>query len=63
MKDLKNKTVEDLHALRQELRETLRSFRFSGAGSRKRDVKQGKTLKHDIARIETEISARRLAVN
>ena len=61
MKDLKKKTAEDLSALGRELRESLRSFRFGGAGSRKRDVKHGKTVRQDIARIETELSARRVA--
>ena len=61
MNELKNRTIEDLRALSVELRDTLRSFRFGGAGSRKRDVKQGRTLRHDIARIETELSERAIA--
>ncbi len=57
-KDLKNKSVEELRALGRELRESIRDFRFGGAGSRKRDVKGAKTFKRDVARIETELSAR-----
>ncbi len=60
-KDLKNKSVEELRALGRELRESIREFRFGGAGSRKRDVKGAKTFKRDVARIETELSARAIA--
>lgn len=61
MKDIKKKDTEGLRALSRELRETLRTFRFGGAGARRRDVKEGRTLRRDIARIETELSARKLA--
>ena len=61
MSDLKKKDVESLVAVAKELRESLRTIRFEGAGSRARDVKQAKALRRDVARIETELSVRRLA--
>jgi len=60
MSDIKNKDTESLVVLGNELRESLRAFRFGGAGSRARNVKHGKTLRRDIARIETELTARTL---
>lgn len=61
MSDLKKKDTESLVTLGKELRESLRAFRFGQAGSRARDVKQGRTLRRDIARVETELTARRIA--
>jgi|CXWL01.1.fsa_nt_gi ribosomal protein L29 len=58
MSDLKKKDIESLAVLAAELRETMRDVRFGAAGSRARDVKQVKTVRRDIARIETELSAR-----
>jgi len=60
--DLKKKDVESLVALAKELRESLRIIRFEGAGSRARDVKQAKAVRRNIARIETELRARELAL-
>ena len=59
--DITKKATDELHVLSNSLREELRTFRFGGAGSRKRDVKQGRTLRADIARVETELSARKIA--
>ena len=61
MADLKKNTVDELRALIAELRGSLRTIRFGSAGSRARDVKQAKTVRRDIARIETELSVRSLA--
>lgn len=61
MPEIKKKDTEALVALSKELRESLRMFRFSGAGGRKRDVKEGRTTRRDVARIETELTARKLA--
>ena len=44
-----------------EKREALRVFRFEGAGSRTRNVREGRELRRDIARILTEIRAREIA--
>jgi len=61
MSDITKKDSENLVALANELRESLRSSRFNVAGSRARDVKHSKGVRRDIARIETELSVRRLA--
>ncbi len=56
---LKNHSVEDLNRLVAEKSEELRALRFSVAGSKNRNVKLGRTLRKNIARVLTEISARR----
>ncbi|MBP6860710.1 MAG: 50S ribosomal protein L29 [Candidatus Pacebacteria bacterium] len=53
MKDIKDKTKEELTALLAEKRESLRTLRFSAAGARPKDPSEGKTLRADIARILT----------
>lgn len=58
MKDIKNKTEQDLRKLIQEKRDILRDFRFGSTGSKTKNVKIGRTTKKDIARIMTEISIR-----
>ena len=59
MKEYKDKTAQDLNKLIVEKRETLRNFRFGGAGSRTKNVKLGRTTKKEIARIMTELSIRK----
>ena len=61
MSEISKKDSEALIALGKQLREELRAFRFSGAGGRKRDVKEGKNARRAVARIETELTARKLA--
>ena len=58
MTDITSKTVESLHQELAEKREALRVFRFGGAGSRSRNVREGRSLRKDIARILTELNAR-----
>lgn len=58
MADITNKTVETLQTELTEKREALRVFRFGGAGSRSRNVREGRTLRKDIARLLTELNAR-----
>jgi ribosomal protein L29 len=58
MKDLKKKTDTELRAMANELKEKLRTFRFGEAGSRARNVKEGKDTKRTIAQIMTELSLR-----
>ena len=53
MKDFINKNEKELKTLLSEKRLALRAFRFSVAGSNVRNVKEGKALKRDIARILT----------
>jgi len=41
-----------------EKRKAVREFRFNIAGSKLKDVKQGRSLKKDVARILTELNGR-----
>lgn len=56
--DTNKKTEKELTTQLSEKRLALRDFRFSVAGSNTRNVKEGKALKKDIARILTVLSAR-----
>ncbi len=58
IKDSASKSIKELAATLAEKRLALRNFRFSVAGSSTRNVKEGTTLKKDIARILTAISAK-----
>ena len=58
MKDLKKKSVKDLEKMLKEKREELRDFRFKSAGSRTRNVREGRNTRHEIALILTELNAR-----
>lgn len=53
MKDLLKKSKTELKSLLSEKKISLRNFRFSIAGSNVRNVKEGKALRKDIARILT----------
>lgn len=53
MKDLSKKNKKDLENLISEKKEALKVFRFGIAGSNVRNVKEGRELKKDIARINT----------
>ncbi len=56
-----NKSPKELKTLLTEKRVALQTFRFGVAGSKARNVKEGKTLKRDIARIETLLTASKKA--
>lgn len=56
--DLKKKNMTDLMKLLKEKRGELQKFRFGIAGSKSRNVREGRNLQRDIARILTEIKAR-----
>ncbi|MEK7182293.1 MAG: 50S ribosomal protein L29 [Patescibacteria group bacterium] len=58
MLELKGKNNNELEKILIEKKEALSSFRFSGAGGKTRDVKHGRNIKKDIARILTEINLR-----
>ncbi|MCR4281112.1 MAG: 50S ribosomal protein L29 [Candidatus Kaiserbacteria bacterium] len=60
MDDVKTQSTEKLLALVKEKREALRVFRFGGAGSRTRNVREGRTLRRDVAQILTELKAREI---
>jgi ribosomal protein L29 len=57
----KERSTEELKKLASEKREALRHFRFGGAGSRARNVREGRNLRKEIARILTELRAREIA--
>lgn len=59
MADLTSKSSEEIQKSIADMRESLRSFRFGGAGSRTRNVREGRTLRRDIARMLTELSKRK----
>ena len=56
-KDFANKTEKELQVLLNEKGVALRAFRFNVAGSNVRNVKEGRTIRKDIARIQTIFSA------
>ncbi len=58
IKDIRKKSEGELTKLVNDQQEALRVFRFSEAGSRTRNVKEGHTIKRTIARILTELKAR-----
>jgi len=58
MLNFTEKTVPELENLLAEKREALRKFRFGIAGSKNRNVKEGKNLRKEIAQILTEIRKR-----
>lgn len=59
--DFAKYSVDDLHKEIAEKREALRTFRFGSAGSRTRNVREGRNLRKDIARLLTEVNAREIA--
>lgn len=56
MSDIKDKNPNDLLKMLREKQEALRSFRFGIAGSKVRNVREGRNTRKDIARIKTEFS-------
>lgn len=56
IKDIRTKTPADLHKLVAEKRAALRTFRFGGAGAKTKNVKEGKAIRKDIARILTVLN-------
>lgn len=58
MKDLHDKNEKDLTKTIAEKQEAHRAFRFGLSGSKTRNVREGRAIRKDIARIKTEISRR-----
>ncbi len=58
-KDIANKTPADLAKLVSEKREALRLFRFGAAGAKAKDVKEGRNLRKDIARLLTAMNSKK----
>ncbi len=61
MADIKKQDVAELQKLISDKREALRVFRFGGAGSRTRNVREGRVLRREIAQVMTELRAREIA--
>ena len=57
MSKLTGKTKQDLVKTLAEKQEALHNFRFGIAGSKVRNVKEGRTLRREIAQIKTALSA------
>ena len=53
MKELIKKTEKELKALLIEKKEALRVFRFAMSGSKTKNLKEGRSLKKEIAQIMT----------
>jgi len=58
MAGLKDKTEKDLIKNLRETEEALRAFRFALAGSKTRNVREGRAHRKNIARIKTEFRSR-----
>ncbi len=56
--DFKDKKDSELQKELYEKRKALRLFRFGIAGSKIKNVKEGRVLRKDIARIMTELNSR-----
>jgi ribosomal protein L29 len=61
MADFSRQDVPELQKLIADKREALRVFRFEGAGSRTRNVREGRALRREIAQILTELRSREIA--
>ncbi len=57
MTEFKNKSKEELKKALTEKRHGLHTFRFSLAGGKAKNVKEGRTLRKDIARILTAMNS------
>ena len=51
--DIKTKTEADMQKMLADKREALRVFRFGAAGAKTKNVKEGRAIRKDIARILT----------
>ena len=58
MSELTNKTQEELSRMIAENQGKLQAFRFAMAGSKTKNVKEGKGLRREIAQVLTELRAR-----
>jgi ribosomal protein L29 len=59
MKELLKKTDAELTKLVLEKREALRAFRFGISGSKVKNIKEGRTIRKEIARMLTIINSKR----
>ncbi|MBL7045606.1 MAG: 50S ribosomal protein L29 [Parcubacteria group bacterium] len=59
MAEITKQSDKDLLKHLTDKREALRAFRFGIAGTKTRNVKEGKNIRREIARTMTEISSRK----
>ena len=57
MSEFKGKNRKDLVKSLLEKRDALQAFRFGVTGGKAKNVKEGRTLRKDIARIQTELTS------
>lgn len=57
-KEITTKTPADLAKMAAEKREALRAFRFGGAGAKTKNVREGRAIRKDLARILTALNAK-----
>lgn len=62
MSEYKGKNPKDLTKALTEKRDALQNFRFGISGGKSKNVKEGRTIRKEIARIQTELSAQSKAV-
>jgi ribosomal protein L29 len=62
MKEITIKTPESLNQAIAEKREALRTFRFGSVGAKSKNVKEGRTIRKDIARMMTALSMKKREV-
>jgi len=60
MADFTKQDASELHKSIADKREAIRVFRFGGAGSRTRNVREGRTARREIAQALTELRKREL---
>ena len=60
MKEITTKMPAELVKMLADKREALRVFRFGAAGSKSKNVKEGRTIRKDIARIMTAINGKKI---
>ena len=59
-KEITGKTQADLTKMLAEKRESLRLFRFGAAGAKTKNVKEGRMIRKDIARILTMMNIKKI---
>ncbi len=56
MSEFTEKTKKDLEKILMDKNKALQEFRFNTSGSKNRNVKEGRNIRRDIARILTELN-------
>ncbi|HOZ53375.1 MAG TPA: 50S ribosomal protein L29 [bacterium] len=56
LKELKTKTIAELHNILSDLREKLRDFRFKDSSKQLKNIRGIRVIKKDIARVLTLIN-------